>query len=376
MAPAAIAAGAAAGAKDEVGGGRGLRGEALAVREDEEAAVQALAHLEAPAGVGAAARQLDPAGAEADGVVVGDDAGVATAQEGGEIAGGRAPGGGGVGGGAGEAAVEVGEELGEERIGGLEGGDAAQPQLADEAVLQRLPEALDAALGLRGARGDEPDTELAQEAAEVRGVLGAAQLLRDGPVRIVADKDVEAIAIEGQGPAVGGAELLQQGDIAVQILGGPEVQGQDGARGVVNGAVQRELGAARLEPREDTGVELHEGAALGFRRPPGADLAAPALPLGGQAEGAPQAAHRGSAEQQALDLPQLLGGMAVVEPGVGALEQLGHAGAHVGRQPPAGRRPAAQPVQEAARALGARTAPSSVETAGRSRAPPRRLAHC
>ena len=125
-----------------------------------------------------------------------DDAAVATAQDGGEIAGGGTPGGGGVGGGPGEAAVEVSEELGEERIGGLEGGEAAQPQLADEAVLQRLPEALDAALGLRRARGDEPDAELAQDAAEVRGVLGAAQLLLEGPVRIVADKDVEAIAIE------------------------------------------------------------------------------------------------------------------------------------------------------------------------------------
>jgi len=199
---AAIPTGAAAGAEDEVDGGRGLRGEALALREDEEAPVQALAPLEPSAGVGAAAGELDPAGPEADGVVVGHDAGVATAEEGREIAGDGAPGGGDVGGGVGEAAVEVGEERGEEGVGRLEGGDAAQPQLADEAVLQRLPEAFDAALGLRRARGDEPDTELAQDAAEVRGVLAAAQLLLDGPVRIVADEDVEAIAIEGQGPAV------------------------------------------------------------------------------------------------------------------------------------------------------------------------------
>src|SRR6266851_615723 len=141
---AAIRVGAAAGAEDEVGGGRGLRGEALAVSEDEEAPVQTLAHLETTAGVGAAARQLDPAGAEVDGVVVSDHASVATAQEGGEIAGGGAPGGGGGGGSPGEAVVEVGQELGEEGIGGLEGGDAAQPQFADETVLQGLPEALDA----------------------------------------------------------------------------------------------------------------------------------------------------------------------------------------------------------------------------------------
>jgi hypothetical protein len=56
-------------------------------------------------------------------------------------------------------------------------------------------------------------------------------------VRIVADKDGESIAIEGQGQAVGGDELLQQGDVTVQILGGPEVQGEDGAGGVVDGAM-------------------------------------------------------------------------------------------------------------------------------------------
>ena len=216
----------------------------MAVGEDEESAVHALAHLQAAADVGPAPRQLHPARAEADGVVMSDDATVATAQDGGEIAGGGAPGGGGIGGGPGEAAVVVREELGEEGIGGLEGGDAAQPQLADEAVLQGLPEALDAAFGLRRARGDEPDAELAQDAAEVSGILGAAQLLLKSPVRIVADKDVEAIAIEGQGQAVRGDERPQPGDLAVQILGGPEIQGQDGAGRLVDGAVQRELGAA------------------------------------------------------------------------------------------------------------------------------------
>jgi len=51
---AAVGTGAAAGAQDEFGGGRGLRGEALAVSQDEEAPVHALAHLQAAAGVGPA----------------------------------------------------------------------------------------------------------------------------------------------------------------------------------------------------------------------------------------------------------------------------------------------------------------------------------
>ena len=86
---AAVGTGAAAGAQDEFGGGRGLRGEALAVSKDEEAPVHALAHLQAAAGVGAATWELDPARAKTDGVVMSDDSAVATAQDSGEIAGGR-----------------------------------------------------------------------------------------------------------------------------------------------------------------------------------------------------------------------------------------------------------------------------------------------
>jgi hypothetical protein len=103
------------------------------------------------------------------------------------------------------------------------------------------------------------------------------------------------------------------------------MQGQDGAGRIIDGAVQGERGPAGFEPREGARIELHEAAHLGLTAPPGADLAAPALPLGGQPEGATQAPHRGPAEHEALDLRQLLGGMAVVEPGVGALQQRGHA---------------------------------------------------
>src|SRR6266851_8815342 len=84
-APGAIAVGRAARAEDERRG-RGLGGEAGTVREDEQAAVEALPKFHATARVGAAAGQLHPAGAEADGVVVGDAARVPTAQPGGEIA--------------------------------------------------------------------------------------------------------------------------------------------------------------------------------------------------------------------------------------------------------------------------------------------------
>jgi hypothetical protein len=118
-APGAIAVGRAARAEDERRG-RGLGGEAGTVREDEQAAVEALPKFHATARVGAAAGQLYPAGAEADGVVVGDAARVPTAQPGGEIARGRAPGAPGVSGRPREARVEVSEEGGEKGIGRLE----------------------------------------------------------------------------------------------------------------------------------------------------------------------------------------------------------------------------------------------------------------
>src|SRR5207247_5290338 len=97
----------------------------------------------------------------------------------GQVAGRRPPGGSGARRGPGEAAVVVGAESGQERVGGLRRGDAVQTQFADEAILQSLPEALDAALGLRGAGGDEADAEGVEHAAEVRRTLGAVEFFRE-----------------------------------------------------------------------------------------------------------------------------------------------------------------------------------------------------
>src|SRR5215468_7535119 len=94
-------AGAHPRVQDELGAGRGLGGEDPPGGERDQAAVQTLAELDAGAGPGAAAgagRQLEPAGTEADGVVVGDGPGVAAAEDEREIARGAAPGGGGIGG--------------------------------------------------------------------------------------------------------------------------------------------------------------------------------------------------------------------------------------------------------------------------------------
>src|SRR6266852_7575366 len=112
---------------------------------------------------------------------------------------------------------------------------------------------------------------------KMRGVLRAAELLRERPVGIVAHEDAGAVAIEGQRPPVGGAERVKQGAVAVQVLGGAEDQGQAGAGSVVDRPMQGQDRAAVLEPGEEAGVELYEGAHLSFGRAAGADLtAAPA----------------------------------------------------------------------------------------------------
>jgi hypothetical protein len=138
----------AARPKDEVGARPRLHGEqdaALAV--DEQPAVEALVRLDVTARIGAAApapRDLGPARAEAHGVVARHSAPVAAAQDVGQVGGRPPPSRGGLRGRMGEAGIEVGEERGEEGVGGLEGREAAEPELDDEAVLERAPEAFDA----------------------------------------------------------------------------------------------------------------------------------------------------------------------------------------------------------------------------------------
>src|SRR4029453_409999 len=134
-----ITAGITAGREDESGRGGRLGGEEGVLIEDDEAAIEELAQFHATAGVGVAAgagRDLQPAGAQPHGVVAGDDARVAAAQDTVEIARRGAPRGRGRRGGAGEALNEGGQELWQKRVGLLEGVQGPQAQFADEAVLQ------------------------------------------------------------------------------------------------------------------------------------------------------------------------------------------------------------------------------------------------
>src|SRR5262245_1922871 len=187
-------------AEDELGAGPGLHHQADgALAIDQQPPIEALAGLDATARIGETARpagDLGPARAEANRVVARHGAPVTAAQDIGEVARRPPPGRGGVRRRMGKAAIEVGEERGEKDVGGLEGCDAVKAEFDDEAVLQRAPEALNAALRLGRAGRDVADAEVVQDAAEVGRVLRALELLLERPVPVIADEDVEAIPVQ------------------------------------------------------------------------------------------------------------------------------------------------------------------------------------
>ena len=122
----------------EGGAGGGLGGQHGVLIDRQEAPIEEFAELDAAAGVGAPARargDLQPARAEADGVVAGDRHRVAAAEDPVEVPRRPPPDGDRGGGGPREAPVVVGDELRQEALGGLERREAAQPEFTGQAVL-------------------------------------------------------------------------------------------------------------------------------------------------------------------------------------------------------------------------------------------------
>ncbi len=99
----------------------------------------------------------------------------------------------------------------------------------------------------------------------------------------------------------------------MQILRGPEVEREDGPRGIVDGAEQAQGRGA--EPIEHAPVDEDEGPAGGPPGAAGAVLRGAATALGGQAEAPTKPTDGTATDAQALDLAQLLGGVAVIEVG-------------------------------------------------------------
>ena len=117
-----------------------------------------------------------------------------------ELLGSRAPGFGGVARRTRKAAVVVGDE-----------------------ALQHTPEAFDATFGLRRLRGDEGDAELREGAAELSGLALTSEFLFERPMRIAANEDTAAIAVESGGDAAAAEQALQQVEIACGGFCGEEL---------------------------------------------------------------------------------------------------------------------------------------------------------
>jgi hypothetical protein len=87
--------------------------------------------------------------------------------------------------------------------------------------------------------GEVADAELLKDLAEVGWTLGALELFLKRPVLVVADEDAEAVALEGHGQAVALRDQAEQVREPCRSLRGPEVEGEDGPRGVIDGAERR-----------------------------------------------------------------------------------------------------------------------------------------
>ena len=73
----------------------------------------------------------------------------------------------------------VGKIALEKAISGLQRADAGQPQLTDQAILEGAPQPFDAALRLRRERRDHRDTEIVQQASDLRWLTLPGELFID-----------------------------------------------------------------------------------------------------------------------------------------------------------------------------------------------------
>ena len=127
---------------------------------------------------------------------------------------------------------------------------------------------------------DVADAELLEQAAEVGGMLGAVQLFLERPVAVVADQDIEAVAVDREGQAVLPEDLGEDDGVAMETLGRPEMRRQELRGGVIDGAQKGHGGPARREPLIRAAMNLHQ-AAGSFRRAPAAVKPGPTAPPGG-----------------------------------------------------------------------------------------------
>jgi hypothetical protein len=202
-------------------------------------------------------------------------------------------------------------------IGVRQGRDPRQARCGDQAILQRVPQALDPSFGLRAQGVDGLDPERRHRTADLRRVLGALELFRERPARVVAPEDAMAVHVEGEGNPTGGHERPEQPKVAPGILRRHELRaGQEGAGGIVHRGDQAAARPPRLQPGMRAAVPEHELAGLRLAEPARAVPRGAATARPGHARRAQEPMHGGPAHGEAVLGLELLGQMRGVQTGV------------------------------------------------------------
>lgn len=182
-----------------------------------------------------------------------------------------------VGGSLGKARIIAREEARQDLIGLLERTRPRAPELADEAILEGPPQALDAPFGLRRGRRNPLDVQFSEGAAELREGMGTPLQLvvdRQWPLVCLGGDDPVSISVEGDGDAMMTDGVAQDHEVAVGVFLLAEDGGGHLARCVVDRGMQDEARAAALEPVVVTPVPLEHETGLGHALTP------PAMPRG------------------------------------------------------------------------------------------------
>src|SRR3989442_4276296 len=279
-------------------------------------AIEVLAAFDAlarPAAEGAARRQLQEYAAQAQGVVAGDDAAVLEAADRADRApdGQRAPrrrlarahr----------EARVVPDEVPRQERVRRGDLRDPGKTQLADQAVLEGAPEALDATFGLRRRSEHHLHLELGEGPAELGRLALSGQLLRGAlALAVRAPEDAVPVAVHRQRHAAL-KELAQHLEVPGDVLLLAECRTEHLAGGVVNGPEQRGLRPIRAEPAMPAAIELGEHPGRGAALAAAAVAGGPMPPRTGNPRVAQHAPHTRARHRDPFALGEELGQMAVV----------------------------------------------------------------
>jgi len=129
----------------------------------------------------------------------------------------------------------AGQVTPEDLIGLVGVAGADQPELTGEAVLERPPKSLDAALGLRREGEDELDSNFLEQAPKLGRLTVTEELIFDPELLVLGlEEDGVTVGVNGHRDPVLGHRLAHDLEVAVGILLLSEASPRDLAGGVID----------------------------------------------------------------------------------------------------------------------------------------------